>query len=489
MMRTTLLRGVRILSAVGLATVASPLLVGAAATISLPGLVHAQQDATKDTIIFRDGKTVQGTILEETPTFVKMKVTIAGITSDATYQKAEILSVVKAAAPAAPAKADAPGARAPAVASEKPPTKAPPAEPNSDRKKIYTMKLTGWFGEDISETPIRNALKDAKAQGADVIIMELDNDWSLKRFGQLGDIKDDVGQFDQLFRAEKMESIFTHEIPSWEKPPQVVIWVKKAMGGAAFLPFLSRNIYFSSEGKMGGIGHLQAIFGSTGDEVVREKQFSLRLGHAKGKAIEGGYDPRIVEAMARDEYELSVKFEGGTPVLLEREPESPDEILLTDDGKEGNADNIEALARGEGDDCLTLRADIAYKLGISKGTADTLDDLVYQLGLSRTSEVVKGQADNIMKAWRDGIEDAKRQLPKMWKEAEEVAPKPPGGHKERTEARGRKKKIYTDMQQIEKRYEEALNPRSIRMPNWNDLETLKKRLELEQLADKPDRRR
>jgi len=439
---------------------------------------------------------VQGTILEDTPTFVKMKVTIAGITSDATYQKTDILSVVKAATPAPTdkptEKKDAlkPDSK-PTIAGSNPPSK-PAADQNSDRKKVYVMKLTGWFGEDISETPIRNSLKDAKAQGADVIIMELDNDWSMKRFGQMGDIKDDIGQFDQLFRAEKLETIFTEEIPRWEKQPTVVMWVKKAMGGAAFLPFLSHNIYFSSEGKMGGIGHLQAIFGSTGDKVVQEKQFSLRLGHAKGKAIEGGYDPRIVEAMARDEYVLSVKFEGGKPVLLERMPESPDEILLTDDGKDSNADDEETLARGEGNDCLTLHADIAYKLGISKGTADTLDDLVYQLGLSRNSDTIKGQADQIMKSWRDGIEDAKRQLPKMYQDASEVKIKDPGGYKERTEARGRRKKILSDMQQIEKRYQEALDPNRIRprgVPNESQLEEMKKRLDLEQLADKPEKKR
>jgi len=490
-MRTTLNRGVRILTALGLAALTAPALFSSAALLSAPSPASAQ-DATKDTVIFRDGKTVQGTILEETPTTVKMKVTIAGITSDATYQKSEILSVVKAVAPATPAEAPKTDPK-PAVGSANPPKATTPAEPQSDKKKVYVMKLTGWFGEDISETPIRNALKDAKSEGADYIVMDLDNDWSMKHFGKMGDIKDDAGAFDQLFRAEKMETIFTEEITRWEKQPTVVIWVKKAMGGAAFLPFLSRNIYFHSEGKMGGIGHLQAIFGSTGDKVVQEKQFALRLAHAEGKAIDGGYDPRIVDAMARDEYVLSVRFVGGKPELLERMPESPDEILLTDDGKDANADDEETLARGEGNDCLTLRADIAYKLGISKGTADTLEDLVYQLGLSRTSQTVTGQSDNIMKVWRDGIEDAKRQLPKMWDEANnEVKVKNPGGYKERTEARGRKKKIFSDMQQIEKKYEEALSPHRIPpkgLPDWNDLETMKKRLELEQLADKPEKKR
>ena len=104
-MRHTLMRGARILAALGLATLAAPAFTIGSATLLVPGRALAQ-DASKDTVIFRDGKSVQGTILEDTPTFVKMKVTIAGITSDATYQKTDILSVVKATAPAAPEKAD-----------------------------------------------------------------------------------------------------------------------------------------------------------------------------------------------------------------------------------------------------------------------------------------------------------------------------------------------------------------------------------------------
>lgn len=483
-------RGLRILAGVGLAAAAvSPAIVGSGSVL-VPGTpAVAQQEQAKDSLILRDGKTVEGQILEETAATVRMKVIVAGISGETTYSKTDILSIVRAAAPAKP---DATKTETPALAAKKPPTPPAPSEPVSDKKKIYVVELTGLFGEDISETPIRNAVKDAGHLGADYIIFKVDNDWSLRRDGELGEIKDDVGKFDQLFRAEKMETIFTEEIPSMQKAPTVVMWVKKAMGGAAFVPFLSHTIYFHSEGKMGGIGHLQNIFGSTGDKVVQEKQFALRLKHAEGKAIEGGYDPIIVDAMARDNTVLSVRFEGGKPILLPREPESPDEILLTNDGtKEENKDSDEALARGEGKNTLTLKADIAYKLGISKGTADTLEDLIFQMGLSRTSEVVKGQADNIMKTWRDGIEEAKRQLPRMYRDARGIAPKTPGGYKERTEARQHQKKIYTDMQQIERRFEEALNPHAIRpqgAPNWNELEELKKALELQQLADKPEKR-
>ncbi|MEX2219991.1 MAG: hypothetical protein WD749_14660 [Phycisphaerales bacterium] len=472
----------RVLAAMGLATLfsaAPAALLVSAGTLALPAPVMAQ-DATQDTLILRSGRVVSGRILEETASSVKMEINVSGIVGVTEFPRTDILEITRA------AKADAPKADAP-----KPDAKAAAAKPpvaSDGKAKVYIIELTGWFGEDISETPIRNALADAKKHNPDFIIFTIDNDWSLRRFGQLDDIKDDQGQFDQLFRAEDMEPIFNSEIPTWDKPPKVVFWVKKAMGGACFLPFLCRDIYFHAEGKMGGIGKLEQMFGSMGDKVVQEKQFSLRLGHAEGKAIQSGYDPIIVRAMARTEQILSVKFEGGKPVLLERMPDSADEQLLTDDGEGIYADTIEQLARSEGNDCLTLTADIAYKLGVSRGTVDSMDDLLHQLGLSRTSEIVKGQSPRVMQAWRDGLESAKRQLPKLWRQYNEVEVKDPGGYRERTEARGRRKTILNQMQQLEKRYEEALNPNQIRVPNYDQIDEIKKIIELEQLADRPERR-
>jgi hypothetical protein len=443
----------------------------------------------KDVVIFRSGRTVEGKILDETPTNIRMKVTVAGISAETTYDKNEILSITRA---AAGAKDDAPEAKAEAAKAEAA-TKPEAAADGVDVKKVYKIELTGTFGEDISQTPIRQAVKDAQRVGADYIIVVMDNDWSQKRRGG-EEKKDDDSAFDELFRSEQIDPIFNEEIPrDWQKPPTVVFWVKKAMGGAAFLPLNCPVIYFSNDGKMGGVGHLEEIFGQTGDQIVREKQFALRLGHAEGKAIKGGYDPRIVKAMARTEYVLSYRMVGGKAELLEQMPEGPDEFLLTDDGDQqaGHEDTEEQLARGEGNDNLTLTAKIAYDLGVSKGTVDSIDDLIFQLGLSRNSKLVnEKQSDQIMKSWRDGLENARRALPRLLREYQEVQVKPPGMYQQRTQARGARKHILEEMQGIEKRYEEALNPHRIPpgLPDWNEIEILKRQIDLEQQADKPEKK-
>jgi hypothetical protein len=170
-------------------------------------------------------------------------------------------------------------------------------------------------------------------------------------------------------------------------------------------------------------------------------------------------------------------------------PENADEFLLTDDGEGEHKDTIEELARGEGNDVLTLTADIANKLGVSKGTVDTFDDLIFQLGLSRNYTLVnKKQSDQIMKTWRDGLESARQQLPRLWHDYNEVQPKSPGQYQQRTQARGKQLAILNEMIALLRKYEEAINPRALRVPDISTIEALKKRIELQQTADKPEKK-
>jgi hypothetical protein len=485
-------RLVGVLAVVGM----GPMLPLGAGVLATPHVAVAQAATGDDVIVFTSGKKVTGKIIEETPTAVTIKFLAGGIEATATYQKTELLSVTRGTGqtPAAPTTGT------PATGLPKEQIKAAAADPiEGGKKKVYVVELTGWFGEDISQTPMRQAVKDAKKHSPDYLIFVIDNDWSLRRFGQLEDIKDDEGEFDQMWRAEAMAPVFNEEIKrEWTTQPTVVFWVKKAMGGAAFLPLSCPNIYMSTEGKIGGIGGLNRIFGTMGDKVVREKQFSLRIGHAEGLAIQGGYEPRLIKALCRDETILSYRIEGGKPVYLDRMPESPDEFLLTDDADEqaGRADTIDLLARGEGNDCLTLNSDLAFKLGVSKGTTDTMDDLIFKLGIARNHEFVSGNSADavagsskrITKGWIDGLEDAKRKLRKMWQDFNRVQVADPGGFQQRTQARGRQRAIIEDMQQLLKKYEEAINPRQVPCPDWATLNIIKERLKTEQMADKPDRK-
>jgi hypothetical protein len=448
--------------------------LGIAATAS-PAMAGFQ---TKDTIIFRSGRIVEGKVLKETATHVQVEIDVAGIKAITDYAKSDILSITKA------ETSDEAPATTPATASDKRPSTAPAkVEPVEGAPKVYVVELKGKFGVDISETPIRNAVRDARRHEVDYLIFVLDNDWSMIRYGKVEERSDDESEFQGFFRAEKINPAYTEEIErEWTKQPRVVFWVKKAMGGAAFLPLSCPEIYFHPQARMGGIGKMDKMH-TQADQVVREKWFGAGMAHVEGMAIRGGYDPRIVRAMARDDFVLSVRYEGGRPVLLERMPENSDEFLLTDDGKDEREDTEEDLARGLGNDNLTLDADLAFKLGLSKGTVGTLEDLLFKLGIHRNHEMVKGQSEQIMRSWRNGIESAKSELRRIWSDFQRV---PDGGanYEERTRNRGRRLRYIEQMQGLLRRYDEAINPRELGIPDYDTLELMKSQLQLEQLRDR-----
>ncbi|MCC6660122.1 MAG: hypothetical protein IT437_04470 [Phycisphaerales bacterium] len=462
------------------------MVLGAFTLAAVPAQSQPEQKVTAtDKLILRTGRIIDGKVLEETDTRVKFTVITAGISATQWFDKADILKVEKGDAPA-PAEEPAPGA----TVAKPEAAKAEPAP--ADAKKVYVVNLKGQFGEDITQTPIRQAVADAKSRGANVLVFVLDNDWSMNQGGMKDELPNDEARFDELFRAEQITPIFMNEISrEWENPPKVVFWVKQAMGGAAFLPFVSQNIYMSSDSRWGGIGNLSTLFGGTGDEVVRQKQYSLRMGHAEGWALTGGYDYRIVRAMAKVEYVLSYKMVGGQPQLLERMPEAGDEFLLTDDGKDDREDTIQALARGQGNDVLTLNADLARKLFISKGTVDSLDDLIYDLGLSRSSVRVDDKSDKIMEGWTRNLTSAKAELRELMQDYQQI--NVTGDYSERSRSRGAQIAKLTQMIQIIRRYKEALGPRWFRDNGYpaadaddviSELERIIERTRQQQMMDK-----
>ncbi|MFG0326527.1 MAG: hypothetical protein ACF8SC_04565 [Phycisphaerales bacterium JB037] len=431
----------------------------------------------KDRVTFRNGSIVEGEILEETATSIKMRVEMYGISTVTTYDKNDILTIKRGIAVESPATPATPAT--PASGGDRP---AVSVTPSSSASRVYIVELEGGFGREITQTPIREAVEDARKQGADYLIFVLDAEWRANQFEEL---PDDAAAFDQLFRAEDMHPIFMNEIPvEWEKQPEVVFWVKQAMGGAAFLPLICDTIYFAPDARMGGIGNLSTLFGSTGDEVVRQKQYSLRMGHAEGAALHGGYPVELVRAMAQVERVYSYRLVGGKPVFIEGEPNPANgEVLLTDDGQGENEDTIQELARSEGNDVLTLNADLARKLAISKGTVETLDDLLFSLGISRNYVRVDDRSGKILESWAEGVENAERRLRTLMQEFNEIQVQ--GDYRERTRARGQRRRLLEQMQGIIRKYEESLNLRQIGVPDVATLQAMIERIKLEQLADRP----
>ncbi|HYE01671.1 MAG TPA: hypothetical protein VD963_00405 [Phycisphaerales bacterium] len=454
--------------------------------VGVPAICHGQtgtkekpaskevDPATLDTLIFHTGRTVQGHIIEETATSVKFKLIGAGgLSTEVTYPKSDILSIQKAATkPEADAQSK-PGETKPG--ETKPGDEAGPkgtpgkvtGEPISEgTKRIYLVTLKGEFGRDVSATPLRAVMADARKFQPDVLIFKIDCDFKYLGEERPDWMPADAGPaFNQLETAREVSTLITDDVrddAQWKtrdgKKPRLVMWVKKALGGVAFLPFIAPEIYYTSDGRHGGIGYLDRMFEGVGDKVVQEKQYSLRLGRAEGLAIKGGHDPRLVRAMSRVDYVLSVSFVGGKPVFHENDT---GELLLTDDGEQqyGRLDTMQDVVRFRGNDVLTLDAEWAYKLGLSNGTADTIEDLAFQLGIGRDYVVESGKSERVLTEWGKAVTEAERDFGRLWREFGRTPVQ--GEYEERARGRGKRIQILMEIKALLDRYREAINPREI----------------------------
>lgn len=378
-----------------------------APTAAHAGAAISEETDTKDILTFRNGTVLEGKIVSETATHVTFRGTSHGIAFETTYELSSILSIERDVATERPNTPPRGETRRPSG------QQAPSQERRVEGQGgpvVYHAPLKGVFSKDIAIQSLERIVRDAARHQPDYLIFTLENDWNAAIAGglaeqELGDY--DLGpQYDNLFLVERMAPMLTELMDTeWEKRPEVIFYVRRAMGGAAFLPFLADRVFFHPDARMGGIGYLD-WFEMGGDEVVDEKQISLRMGHAEGLAIKAGHDPRIIRAMMVSAYALSYSFVDGRVVLYDG---TRGEVQLTRAIQKGRPlDTIDDFVRGTTRDVLTLNAENAKILGISKGTVADLNGVLFELGIHRNHTLIDGPAERIMTQWARSVREAER---------------------------------------------------------------------------------
>ncbi len=472
-----MLSGVSVSLALGSVGAVGPMSVGGAAMMAAPAAQAGHVMASvmtgvvsDDELILKDGRILKGELIEESDTEVTFRIKVGSLSAVRTYQRSEVLAVTRGTE-----------AKAEPMDNSENDSKGTLDADSEQGPSVYVMELSGEWGRDISVPPIREMLKDAKKYKPDIVVLVIDNMFE----DELGnDFADDKRIGFNVFAAEDIEPLFTHEVPvDWGYEPRWVVWVKNAMGGAAFLPFNFEEIYFAPEGRMGGLGYLIFNWGTMGDKMVREKQISLQLGHAEGMAIRGGYDPRIIRAMSEMRMEMCYSMEGGKAVLHTRLPESPSETLLTDNGTlDEYRDDMQSRIRGKTNDALTLKADLAQVLGVSKGTVTSLDELMWELGLERDAQFVESKSERIAERWKNSLVRAERQMPRLWREANEIQVQ--GDYNERRSARSRQIAKREQLIRLIRRYEGILNPNRYGVPGEAVLQVQIETIKQNQIKDR-----
>lgn len=480
---------------------------------SLPPVVSpalAQRDAEKQTpdrpmdeLILQGGKVVKGWIQEETESQIVFKLSVHGMTAERTYDKSEIIRIIRAEGAKEQANGAGEADADDAAASEKDKEAEASEAVKNQAAKLYVTEIEGIFGRDISPTPVEEIFEDVDDHFNDkvevykggtrkqivredlrnkhIVVIKLNSSTSTERrqVGAAG-----------IFQAEEIAPVFEEEIMAGRR---IVFWIEHAQGGAAFLPFISPEIYFTPDGMLGGFGDLEQVV--PGDRWVREKLMGAYLGHMEGFAIFGGHaeQVKLIRAMARKSYWLYYRLEGGRPEYIniahdpERHGPKSSWTLLSDNGKDENQDKLFQ----ERNDVVNLNAELAKKLGVSRGTASTIEDLAVMLNVGHNYEVLEDtEGEEIIADWKQGLRDTVEKVrPQepfgdLWRDYYEIQVQ--GDYRDRKRARSKKINILMRIRSTVRPYKEVLDPD-------NQLEVLVEdeidRLKLSQQLDNRRRRR
>lgn len=336
-----------------------------------------------------------------------------------------------------------------------------PDADNTPRPAVYLLELTGEYKRDIALTPIKEVLKDVKKNRPDILIIKLDAAFTNRCGLGKPDALYQLDSLDQLELTRVLAKMLIDDVRSdahWTPKPRLVFWVKKAVGGIALLPFIGKEIYYTSDARHGGIGYLDIPFKDA--DMLRPPGHgrSLRYERTVALAMRGDHPIEVLHAMNRIDYILSVSFVNDKPVFYE---DTSGDILLTDDGGEDRRDTDEQLQAMTGNDVLILNADMAKRLGMSKGTVDTKEQLWASLGLAPDASVTSGESKTILQTWMTNVRDAEKKIRKFlqeYKKLEVEASDEPGQRKLQ-----REKQIAAlkEMVTLIKKYEESLDPAEI----------------------------
>lgn len=399
-------------SVFSLAFLAGGVVVGVLPLDDVSGVRSAQaQDGEKlDRVVLTNGRVIEGRILEENGEHIRMMVVLAGIEAPATYPANQVASIERGVINIAAEAGD--------EDEDDFDFEDERDRSSADGPVVYRLDLagllisSGGIGQFPSEpviapSALKRALEDAASHDPEVVIINYDVTAPSGLGGVL--LVEDYGAIVEPFIEDGL---------------RIVFWVERATGGAALLPFSSPEMYFHPDGELGGLGQVGEI--ESGDDWVNRKLLSAALGHAGGMAIKGGYAPEIIRAMCVESNWLAVRFDGGVVEYLEYEPRETDGegwIILTDDGKGKNADDAEELDQN---DVLNLRADWAYRLGVSKGDFDNLDDLAWELGLDDDYVVEEGKGSIILESAADQVERTLDAYIRLQEELQDLGNRDPG---------------------------------------------------------------
>jgi hypothetical protein len=248
----------------------------------------------------------------------------------------------------------------------------------------------GQMGTDIHSCIYEKVVKDIKAKKPDLVIISLDSAERGRR-EYSGAERDSLGERG-VNNSEDMRTtlgLFKQDIGDI---PQVM-WVQDSVGFGTLFALAWPNMYTKSDARLWGLGKI-AMQAKSNDHEVERKWLAAHVGISNGFVLSGGHPTVIGSAMMDPERKLSVSFKG-----------------RDFDWKEDQSGTF--LIDGDPQRVANFDARSAEDFGLSDGAADSLEDLMFQLGyrewddsLAKNGQDGTKMVGDYIKAWRKVWDDS-----------------------------------------------------------------------------------
>ena len=243
---------------------------------------------------------------------------------------------------------------------------------------VYVVPMSGQMGTDIHPSIYDEVVKDVMEVQPDVIVYQLksadiDNNFYLagnddrREFGLAK-----IGEYRDLVRTlhEKLDA-------------RQVMWVEDSVGLGSLLALSWPEMYMSEGGRLWGLARISSMAAGWSDPDVASKMLNAWVGMGNGFLQIGGYPLEIGWAMMRPEYNLSASFKGRKVSWA-------------------NDTAGQWVVDSSGDNVANFNASLAEDMGLSQGTVENLDDLMFLMGFREYEEAESGKemVEKYVSDWR-----------------------------------------------------------------------------------------
>lgn len=348
------------------ASLALGLVLGVSVILGTPARALAA-----DTIVLKDGTKIEGTITDEKPEFVWITIKFGELKKPKLVNRSEIKEIIKEKPPA--------GADAAATSTTDPKNPSSVGGKKDDEKRPALNSgatRVAVISQEEMVGPFMNA--EAFKYAVDLIPKDQKPDIVIMRVNSGGGALNEVPKLMDLVQKDL-------------KPHyRVVAWIESAISAAAMTSMNIEEIYFMKRGNLGGA----VAFSTQNGKATAMKDEGLEMVIKLGEQIakNGKYDPLVIRAM-QEFMPLSANVDPDGRVTWQ-------------------ADEKGQFVVNRADRILTFNAQDALKFKISKGTADTLPELMSLLGVQEYVEV-GAPADKYMVSFRENVQKAQVEIQEL----------------------------------------------------------------------------